>query len=154
MLVKGIMLKSRASVPYFLLSSIWTAPVLRHLNTTGQTFICERALVIAFTLYGPRKSIAVEVKGGQPMKSLSWGSSPSCWLSRTLYLLWHSRQLAAISLANGLAWTIQASWRECKQVSFWDMWVTLWLFIMRSFGSSQVGGNTGNLSFPRICLSC
>ena len=121
MLVKEVILNSKASVPYVLFSSICTAPVLRHPNMTGHNFICNRALVISFTLYGPRKSIAVEVKGGKLMKSLSSGNSPSRWLSRTLYLLRNLRQLAAISLANGLAGTIQASRREREHVSFADI---------------------------------
>ena len=78
----------------------------------GHTLSRDRAFSIGFTLYGPRKSMAVDVKGGHPMKSFSSGSSPSRWLSRTLYLWQHSRQFPAIFLANGLAGTIQASMPE------------------------------------------
>ena len=59
---------------------------------TGHTFIVDLEFVMAFTLYGPRKSMAVEVKGGDPKNILSSGMGASCWLIRILNLLRHSRQ--------------------------------------------------------------
>ena len=68
-----------ASVDKSLANSIWTALVIRHVNSTPYLFaVPEFDLVLLFILtwYGPKYTIPVLRNGLSPMLSLSFGTSP------------------------------------------------------------------------------
>ena len=77
---------------------MWIAPVFKHAKTTGQTFIEVLEQTIAFILKGPKKSMAVAVKGGVKMRVLSSGRNPSLCERGVLSRHLHSRQSAAVSI--------------------------------------------------------
>ena len=88
-----------ASVPCLWASRTSTAPVLMQLKSTGQTFNLDLALFIAFTWYGPARSMQRWVKG---LQDLFFGKSHVC--SSKVFLLCVIQNLRSLMnlLAKGL----------------------------------------------------